>query len=459
MSIQQHSTAASIARRASSFGLCCAIGYGAISLMCDASAYAGQPCTPHWIQTPGQPGMDDQIRALIVFDDNTGNGPALYAGGFFDNAGNVLSPGVARWNAQSQQWEFAGVVDGFFSVNDFEVLSEPAGDVLYVSAFDLMRYENGQWVEVSGSPSSVHSGIGAYYGGAAPELFVSGGFIFNTPEGMTEYIVRYIPSQAPPWHAAGDGLISVALDYATFNDGTGDKFYAAGSFGFFGTPNAFGIAHWDGAKWSGVGGSTNGSGHALEIYDDGNGPALYIGGGFSRAGFNTPARSIAKWNGTQWSALGDGINGNVRAMAVFDDGSGAGAALFVGGEFSMAGTTAVNNIAKWNGATWSAVGGGVNDAVHAMHTFQHNGRTLLAVAGEFTMAGGNPANRIAFFGCDDPILGDLDNNGVVDVADLFQLLAGWGDCSQPCPPSCPPDLNDDCSVNVSDLFTLLSNWG
>lgn len=55
--------------------------------------------------------------------------------------------------------------------------------------------------------------------------------------------------------------------------------------------------------------------------------------------------------------------------------------------------------------------------------------------------------------------GDLNEDGHVNVTDLFQLLAAWGDCPQPCPPSCAGDLNDDCTIDVSDLFQLLANWG
>lgn len=57
------------------------------------------------------------------------------------------------------------------------------------------------------------------------------------------------------------------------------------------------------------------------------------------------------------------------------------------------------------------------------------------------------------------ILGDLNNDGMVNVTDLFQLLAAWGECDNPCPPYCFADLNEDCNVNVSDLFMLLANWG
>lgn len=54
---------------------------------------------------------------------------------------------------------------------------------------------------------------------------------------------------------------------------------------------------------------------------------------------------------------------------------------------------------------------------------------------------------------------DLDHDGAVTVFDLFLLLGAWGNCPDPCPPSCAADLNDDCAVNVFDLFTLLGDWG
>jgi hypothetical protein len=42
---------------------------------------------------------------------------------------------------------------------------------------------------------------------------------------------------------------------------------------------------------------------------------LYIGGNFNVAG-NVMANHIAKWDGTNWSRLGDGLAGFVYALAV-----------------------------------------------------------------------------------------------------------------------------------------------
>lgn len=55
-------------------------------------------------------------------------------------------------------------------------------------------------------------------------------------------------------------------------------------------------------------------------------------------------------------------------------------------------------------------------------------------------------------------IGDLDGNGVVNGADLGELLGYWGACPPPTAP-CAPDLNDDGVVDGDDLGTLLGNWG
>src|SRR6185436_2131882 len=92
---------------------------------------------------------------------------------------------------------------------------------------------------------------------------------------------------------------------------------------------------------------------ALATFDDGRGPALYVGGTFVRAG-DVVANRIARWDGERWSTLGTGMDDTVNELAVLDDGSGP--ALYAAGSFTSAGGTSAHAIAKWNGASWSALG-------------------------------------------------------------------------------------------------------
>ena len=56
------------------------------------------------------------------------------------------------------------------------------------------------------------------------------------------------------------------------------------------------------------------------------------------------------------------------------------------------------------------------------------------------------------------IPGDLDGDGFVTISDFLALLAAWGPCDAPCPPSCSGDLDGDCVVGIADFLTLLANW-
>jgi hypothetical protein len=66
---------------------------------------------------------------------------------------------------------------------------------------------------------------------------------------------------------------------------------------------------------------------------------VYAGGDFTTAG-GIGANSIAQWNGSSWSALGSGIEGQVYALAV------SGGTLYAGGSFTMAGTNISYNVAE-----------------------------------------------------------------------------------------------------------------
>ena len=99
----------------------------------------------------------------------------------------------------------------------------------------------------------------------------------------------------------------------------------------------------------------NGQVNALAV----SGSDLYAGGEFTTAG-GVSANNIAKWNGSAWSALGTGMNGvsTVNALAVI------GGDLYAGGYFTTAGGVRANNIAKWNGSVWSALGSGIEAGIY-----------------------------------------------------------------------------------------------
>ena len=56
-----------------------------------------------------------------------------------------------------------------------------------------------------------------------------------------------------------------------------------------------------------------------------------------------------------------------------------------------------------------------------------------------------------------PRLGDLNDDGIVDAADLALLLGNWGPVD--CAGGGCPDFNGDGVVDAADLAQLLGNWG
>ncbi len=50
--------------------------------------------------------------------------------------------------------------------------------------------------------------------------------------------------------------------------------------------------------------------------------------------------------------------------------------------------------------------------------------------------------------------GDVDADGLIDVADLLRIISDWGRC-----PCCPSDLDGNGQVDVSDLLSVIANWG
>ncbi len=53
---------------------------------------------------------------------------------------------------------------------------------------------------------------------------------------------------------------------------------------------------------------------------------------------------------------------------------------------------------------------------------------------------------------------DIDGDGVIGALDFLLLLIAWGECPDPCAPSCPSDLDADCRVGITDFLLLLGNW-
>lgn len=222
----------------------------------------------------------------------------------------------------------------------------------------------------------------------------AGGTLYEAGNYPVQSIARW---DGTNWTSVGSGIPGVI--FALGSDGT--NVYAGGRFDSAGGISSTNIAKWDGTKWSGLGlgivpilegGINVGTVDSLLV----DGSNVYVGGRFRRAG-NVAATNIARWDGANWHAMGNGLrffngsgseNGSVRTLAI------VGRQLFAGGEFRLAGNgVSATNVAVWDGTSWSAVESGVNDGFGVLASAA-SGNDFYA-AGAFRRIGGISANRIA----------------------------------------------------------------
>jgi hypothetical protein len=250
----------------------------------------------------------------------------------------------------------------------------------------ISKWNGSSWSAL-GSGMNWQGEVDAFVFDNSGNLYVGGQF--DTAGGVAaNYIAKW---DGNSWSALGTGMNSYV--HALAFDSLGNL-YAGGEFTTAGGVTANYIAKWDGNSWSALGtgitGMDTGYVHALAVDRSGN---LYAGGQFDTMG-GVPANNIAKWNGSSWSALGSGFGGGGiygkidKALAI--DGSGN---LYAGGNFTTAGGATVNYIAKWNGSAWSALGTGMSDEVMSL-AIDRSGNII--AGGRFTTAGSDStAIRIA----------------------------------------------------------------
>ncbi len=238
------------------------------------------------------------------------------------------------------------------------------------------------------------SALGSGMNGGVGALAVSGSNVyaagyFTTAGGSAaNYIAKWDGSS---WSALGSGLVGSPGGYIEVSAlaVSASDLYAGGTFTTAGGSAANYIAKWDGSAWSALGSGISlppdypfygGGVYALAV----SGSNVYAGGSFTNAG-GRAANNIARWDGSSWTALGSGTDRIVYALAV------SGSDVYAGGYFTNAGGSAANNIAKWDGSSWTALGSGISGGVNALAL---SGTDLYA-GGGFTVAGGSAANSIA----------------------------------------------------------------
>jgi hypothetical protein len=341
--------------------------------------------------------MNERVIALAV------SGSTLYAGGFFTTADDSPASYVAQWDGSSWTDVGFGVSGGYYSPGVWALAA--SGNNLFVGGIfemagdtavnNIAQWDGSSWSALDSGMSGDANGDAVYALAVSDSTLFAGGLFSTAGDSAASNIAQWNGSS---WTEVGFGGSVESYVYALA--ASGSNVYVGGYFTTAGGTTANNIAMWNGSSWSALGWGIDGSVYSQVYALAVSGSDLYVGGGFDTAG-GIAANNIAKWDGSSWSALGSGMLGEgtdgfgpaVSALAV------SGGTLYAGGGFTTAGGNSANNIAQWNGSSWSALGSGISGAGAdgygpAVSALAVSGSTLYA-GGDFTNAGGNPAANIA----------------------------------------------------------------
>ncbi|MBL8860168.1 MAG: hypothetical protein JNL28_16780 [Planctomycetes bacterium] len=368
----------------------------------------------------------------------------LIAGGFFSNAGGSAVQGLAAWaGAWSTLGSGAGVTGPVYALTLHDDGSGPAmfaaGNFLAVAGspntIRIGKWTGVTWAPLGSGADGTIEDLISFNDGSGPALFAAGGFAnvggvasprcakwngsvwSNASVGLTPgphpLLVVYDDGTGPGLYdlralQKWNGTSWVATTWmppisriaaTTVQETSGESLYISGTRTVLMMPDRR-VSKFDGTNWTIIGDAFDVEPHWLCAFDDGTGPTVYAFGLFTMVGA-TPIASAAKWDGAAWVAMGSGLVGNlstagdVRATASTPAFGMSGPKLYVGGTFVSAGGNAALNLASWDGATWSGVDGGTNAAVHALSAVNQPSGPELFAGGTFTFAGGKSSARIA----------------------------------------------------------------
>lgn len=400
-------------------------------------------------------GTYTSVERFAAFD--AGAGPRVHAFGDFSRVGGVAARGVARFEGGA--WQALGGPEWGLSrtVRSITTVDSGAGPELYVAgdfesaqdpAAKYVAKRVGQTWQPIGAPQSKCSSIASFSSGGVEQLHAA----FENPSRVSRW-------DGSTWVSIGDTNANGAIaQIETIDYGGGRELYAVGAFTSIGGTNATNIAKWNGLQWAPLGSGMPSFTIAITRFDHGGnsylyaamgltgagvqplrrwdgvswasvpaalqnfssvaaphtdclavyGGQLYAGGTFEQIG-NAAAQNIARFNGTSWSPVAGGLGDPNDSTFVFDlevHDDGAGPKLFAGGLFPVAnGASGANSVACWDGAAWSHMDGGLLQSsgagrAHALKSANSPNGPKLYVGGMFAASGEFGASNIASWGAD-----------------------------------------------------------
>lgn len=391
-------------------------------------------------------GTDGSVAALIVWPER-----GVIAGGGFSIIGGVPAAGIASWDGAS--WSELGAgLHGPAGAGASALAELPNGDLVVggsfaqaggIAANNIASWDGAAWSPLGSGTNNTVSVLAVLPNGD----IVAGGRFDRAGDVDALRIARW---NGTSWSSLGAGLGGEVRALVVMPNG---DLIAAGRISWAGAAVVKDIARWDGSQWSALSSGMEGgyplAVNALAVLPEG---ALVAAGSFFSAG-GTPVMNIARWNGIAWSALGAGVGEDeyhpAHALAVARNGD-----LIVGGHFGKAGVIPAHHIARWDGSVWSAFGeglGGGEPAYTTAYTVAAGPDGGVLAGGIFTTAGEHASAYLARWAC--PICtADLDADGVVDFTDYLAFLNAYE------AGAAPADLDADGVVDFTDYLEFLNHY-
>lgn len=305
-----------------------------------------------WTGTAWAPlgtGMDDRVRVLKSLPSGE-----LVAAGGFTTADGVAAAGVASWDGASWTGFGSGLVPGLVGVfpGGVQALAQlPNGNLVAAGSFANVAGGVLQWDGVNWSALSWGWFITARTLAVLPngDVVASAGGVF------ARYNGNNWSALASLYRAQGGPLVQTTTVLPT------GELFAGGYFSATGTERAEGVALHDGTAWAPMAPDTHLDGSVLAISGlaDGN---VVVSGGLRNAG-PVVLNGIARYDHGAWLPMGSGFtNAGPNEALVMSLVTLPNQDVVACGQFTHAGGVAVDSVARWNGTSWSAMGAGVSGA-------------------------------------------------------------------------------------------------
>jgi RHS repeat-associated protein len=348
-----------------------------------------------WLYEPSRPGLREKAGGQYYVQVNSKSmtyaNDRIYVGGNFKTANGEEVWGIAAWNGCSYEPLFDE------NLPYYPRLDLPAGH--------LAHYH--------------YSGV-ASRGGS--NVFAKGYLRDLNEDGQLDPLARW---DGAHWNAIPMPPYNrniIAYMYAKYVNDDGEL-YIGGSFSLHAVSDpaltsSYSLAKYDGSNWVTLGRGIHNNldneypeGSVDCVIEAPNGD-VYAAGDFSMPTDEGIAANIARWDGTQWHPVGNGLTtgGDIKDMVFGPDGR-----LYVGATGDLrTDTSNMYHVAAWDGTNWAMVGSGINNDVNNLHVWK--GR--IYATGSYTMRraiGGRALRGFAWYDADAGVWRRVD----VDSEQLY----------------------------------------